>query len=468
MFIGRKRELGFLEERWERGRFEFGTLTGLRRIGKTALVRKFIEGKPAICFQAKEAAEAENRRSFSRLLAIRLGLPPGYVFPTWDGVFEAVPKVAGGKRFALVIDGCDWLLRGRGKRFLTAFTRFLGGLPLESPLFILLVGGNTSFNERGSGRGSSLFRRRRTFTLRLGDLPFSEALSFLRGFSREDASASLALFGFSPWRLSLLRPEAGFEGNARRLLFSRAAPLLRVLDCALSGGIRERSIYKTILRAIASGRTTPKAISEYMEAGTPDVSQYLDTLVSLGIVERRVAFGSVRKSSYRIAAPVLRFFLRELEDEEGRIASGEGGAVMREKAASIRRFAEERFGEVSLHYLSELSLDGKLGYPWPPVQDPGIRDPEPGRAALIDGVSEYKSQILLVKCGGTDRKLSEADFLGMQEDSPIGNLRGKKSFWYVLFSKAGFEKTLARNAPANLRLISEADMFPGFPETCAA
>ncbi len=468
MFLGRKKELEFLEERWKSGRFEFGCLFGARRIGKTALVGKFLEGKPAIYFQAKEAAEAENRRSFSRILSARLGLPKGYVFSSWDEIFEAVLRLAGGQRFALVIDEYPYLVRDKGKGIPSYLQEFVDHLGAESQLFIILLGSNVSFMEQEVRNAKAPLYRRRTFTYRLGNLPFSEACLFLKGFSRPDASACLAFFGFSPYYLSLLRPEEGFLGNVRRLFFTRGATLLETPDSVLSNGIREKGVYKTVLRAIARGRSTPKRIGEFMEAGSADVSQYLDTLVSEEIVEKRLSFGSVRKGVYRIKDPVLDFLLRVLEDDAVRVSAGYGDVVMKEKEEEIHQFVCRRFEDVSLHYLSELSLEGKLQFPWYPIQNLVVDNSELGRSVEIDGVSDYRGQVLIVECKYTNRKRSAKDFLAMKEDSSIRNFRGKKGFWYVLFSKAGFDESLIQNAPANLRLISEADMFPGFPGAQAA
>lgn len=44
-FIGRKEELEELNARFRSGRFEMGIVYGSRRIGKTSLLRKFVEDK---------------------------------------------------------------------------------------------------------------------------------------------------------------------------------------------------------------------------------------------------------------------------------------------------------------------------------------------------------------------------------------------------------------------------------------
>jgi AAA+ ATPase superfamily predicted ATPase len=50
IFINRKDELKFLEERFEKGKPELIVLYGRRRIGKTFLIKKFLENKRAIYY----------------------------------------------------------------------------------------------------------------------------------------------------------------------------------------------------------------------------------------------------------------------------------------------------------------------------------------------------------------------------------------------------------------------------------
>ena len=51
MFIGRERELNALERLYQSNKFEFAVIYGRRRVGKTALINKFIDDKNAIYFR---------------------------------------------------------------------------------------------------------------------------------------------------------------------------------------------------------------------------------------------------------------------------------------------------------------------------------------------------------------------------------------------------------------------------------
>ena len=50
MFIGRERELQTLERLFYSDHFEFAVIYGRRRVGKTALISRFIQDKDAIYF----------------------------------------------------------------------------------------------------------------------------------------------------------------------------------------------------------------------------------------------------------------------------------------------------------------------------------------------------------------------------------------------------------------------------------
>ena len=60
MFIGRQCELKQLENLYNTDKFQFPVIYGRRRVGKTALINKFIADKDAIYFTGVEAHEKQN------------------------------------------------------------------------------------------------------------------------------------------------------------------------------------------------------------------------------------------------------------------------------------------------------------------------------------------------------------------------------------------------------------------------
>ena len=66
MFIGRERELASLECLYKSDKFEFAVVYGRRRVGKTALISRFIEEKKAIYLMGVESSEKQNLEKFQQ------------------------------------------------------------------------------------------------------------------------------------------------------------------------------------------------------------------------------------------------------------------------------------------------------------------------------------------------------------------------------------------------------------------
>lgn len=75
MFIGREHELNKLQQLYGEDKFQMVVLYGRRRIGKTTLISKFIEDKPAIFFTAQEANDVFNLAAFSGRFIVFSGFP---------------------------------------------------------------------------------------------------------------------------------------------------------------------------------------------------------------------------------------------------------------------------------------------------------------------------------------------------------------------------------------------------------
>ena len=59
MFVGREKELAMLNQSYQAAENTMVILYGREGMGKTALVRQFIQGKNAVYYQARELSEKE-------------------------------------------------------------------------------------------------------------------------------------------------------------------------------------------------------------------------------------------------------------------------------------------------------------------------------------------------------------------------------------------------------------------------
>ena len=109
-FINRERELGALERLWARAEEEAQLVVvyGRRRTGKTVLLRRFVQGKPAVFWTAEITSAANLLRGFSQALwhyANPDSQPDAALtFGSWEQAFRHAGHLAEEQRLIVVID----------------------------------------------------------------------------------------------------------------------------------------------------------------------------------------------------------------------------------------------------------------------------------------------------------------------------------------------------------------------------
>ena len=126
MFVARERELGQLETAYDAGGFQMAVVYGRRRVGKTALLRKFVSDKAnALFFTARRTVAQENLEALSAALATRDTYPGEFcpdeaypnsyvpaahpVYQSFSDAFSALFQRAQRERVILVIDEYPYL-----------------------------------------------------------------------------------------------------------------------------------------------------------------------------------------------------------------------------------------------------------------------------------------------------------------------------------------------------------------------
>ena len=110
MFLDRTAELTFLHSLLHRthpGPGQFLMMYGRRRVGKTALLRHWVEqsGLPFTYWVAeKEPALLQRRRFFAHLLRADPTSPTTPTYDSWSDLWQAAATVLADKRHIIVID----------------------------------------------------------------------------------------------------------------------------------------------------------------------------------------------------------------------------------------------------------------------------------------------------------------------------------------------------------------------------
>jgi len=459
MFIGRKKELSELNERYHSERFEMGVVYGSRRIGKTSLLKEFIKDKAAFYFQAKESSELDNRTAFSTAVNKLLNIPYSFIYPTYTDGFAALLKYAGGKPFIIVIDEIAFISQS-DEGFLSELQYNIDHNFKDTEIKLILSGSTISFmkdilkNKRGP-----LFQRS-TFQMNIKKMVYSDALAFLDGLAAEEKIKYLSIFGEHPFYLEMIDKSKSFDNNIFSLLFSRFGNLTDAPDKVLPTASKDQNTYNTILKAIAHRKRTNKEIADYIGKAPNYVASYLPRLVNNEIIEKRESFNKNQKMNYyEISDNLIRFWYRFVFDNRDEIQQDMGRIIYEENREDIDLFVSKGFEDVALSYLTEKNVNGDLGYYYGVIRGYKVDNSKLGRSIELDGlasgIGKAKNRLLVAECKYQSKVISQAVLTHVLESASIFPA---EHYDVYLFSKSGFADDLLLLNDPNVHLITLEDM----------
>lgn len=460
MFIGRKKELIELNERFRSGRFEMGVIYGSRRIGKTSLLKEYVKDKAAFYFQAKESSELDNRTAFSSAVNKLLDIPYSYIYPTYTDGFDALLKYADGKPFVIVIDEIAFISQS-DEGFLSELQYNIDHRFKDTEIKLILSGSTISFmkdilkNKRGP-----LFQRS-TFQMNIRKLVYSDALAFLEGLTTEEKIKYLSIFGERPFYLEMIDKSKSFDDNIFSLLFSRFGNLIDAPDKVLPTASKDQNTYNTILKAIAHRRRTNKEIADYIGKAPNYVAAYLPKLINNEIIEKKESFNKNQKMNYyEISDNLIRFWYRFVFDNRDEIQQDMGKIIYEENHEDITLFVSKGFEDVALSYLTERNVNGDLGYYYGVIRGYKVDNSKLGRSIELDGlasgIGKAKNRLLVAECKYQSKAISQAILKHVLESASIFPA---EHYDVYLFSKSGFADDILALDDPNVHLITLEDMM---------
>jgi AAA+ ATPase superfamily predicted ATPase len=387
IFVGRAQELDTLEKMYNKGGFEMLVMYGRRRIGKTTLLSKFIENKPAIFFSAQEANDKMNLEIFSGLLYRFFEAAEGRpAFTDWNSAFLYLAEKVRGRRLILVFDEFPYAV-GANKGLKSILQNVIDHAFKNLDLFIILSGSQIGFMENEvMGYKSPLFGRR-TAQMKIGGFDYIDAAGMLSKFSAEDKIRLYCCIGGTPYYLARIDKSLGFEKNLESLFFEPSGYLYEEPLMLLKQELREGAVYNSIISAIASGATRLNEIANRTGEDRSKAIKYIDTLIGLNILYREFPFGEnpekSRKGIYRIKDNCYRFWYRYVFMNKSVIEQGAGAALFKSFLPELNSHIGGPFEEICMQYMIRMNRLEALPFVFTQSGRWWGRIPKPGRARKL-------------------------------------------------------------------------------------
>lgn len=360
MFTGRTQELERLEGLYASGRSGIVVLYGRSGIGKTALVRRFIQEKNSVYYAARRVTKKEQ------LLCMKREWQGAEAAQDFYEAFSALYEHRGdGEKLIIVLDEFRNLLEDTTE-FLNAFIRFYSEHMQDGTLLVLLLSSSVSWVENEMAGVLGTAAKLLNGFIKLKEFSFMELAGYHKNSSVRENIYTGAVLGGVPAYLALWREEESFEENVTRLFLTEDAPLFWEAERYLKQELRELSAYNTILAALAQGKHKLNDIYEHTGFSRAKISVYLKSLMQLDITEKMYSFDTneykgVQKGLYRIREPYLRFWYRFIYPNLSAIAAGEGERVYKEAVMpDLTEYVGEAFRDVCREYLQLMNRYKRL------------------------------------------------------------------------------------------------------------
>jgi len=460
MFLNRTHELGALEQWWEARRPELVSVYGRRHVGKTELLVRFLQGKPAIYYYADRQPLPDQLRAFTDQVALLTDDPllRVQVFASWEAAIGYVLRLGIERRIALVIDEFSYAVDA-DPSLPSVIQRLWDGARRDgTQAFIVLCTSFTEAVERHFLVDGALYRRR-TRQLVVDPFWYRDAALFFPQWSPLDRLIAWGVVGGVPSYLQALGGES-LEGGVISNLLDKTSILYSEAEMLLAQEVRGigPALLRGMLAAIAYGCSEPNQIAQRVGRPMTSLSGALRFLTDYGLIQRRIPFTvpnpeRSRSTRYYIADNYLTFWFRFVLPNRSLLEQNQAAEAWRSRIApALSTYMGSRFAVACRQFVLHRPDQWK-----PLVAELGVWWRASDELDIV-GLDEARTVVLAAEAKWTD-DLVGLDVLHTLQRRVAQLPKVAPDHQLVLFAKTGFtEQVLARQSPA-LRLITAIDML---------
>lgn len=459
-----------------------GVVHGRRRQGKSYLLRRIAAVTGGFYHQVleEEAAPALNR--IGAAIGRWLDVPGGRLaFADWSDAVQALAglrREAGGAATVAVIDELPYLL-DRVPELPSLLQRAVDeSRDGSGPAVRLLLCGSALSVMTDLLAGQRALRGRVSLTVRVDPFDFRDAASYWGVSGRWDVAIRLhAILGGTPGYRDLLgldspREVADIGSWLAAGVLNPASAIFREDDYLLSEerGLTDRALYHSVLSAIAAGNRTETKMAGMLGRDRQSLGWPLKVLLDAGFVIRDDDALRLRRPTYRIAEPIVRFHHVVTRRDVARLEERRAAEVWSDAHESFAAHVlgphfEDLARYWTARYASGLTTAGRLAR----VGATQVNDPA--------GRSRVEVDVLGIRAGPSPQValLGEAKFragpIGLRVLADLERARSllaqrvsvDEDAKLLLFSASGFDRSLiaAAHRRGDVELIDLERLYTG-------
>ncbi len=458
MFVGRERELGIFEQCYQSEKFECLVLYGRRRVGKTALIREFVQNRKCIFFTGIESTSDENLNMLSQSIWLcdhETGEWP--VFPSFDAAFKAIADMCSNQKIVVVLDEYPYLAKSYPA--VSSILQKMIDLYYQSQgnLMLVLCGSSMSFMEHQVMGYQSPLYGRRTVQIKLGPFCFFETPAFYTKLSPETMAVVYGVTGGIPKYIQCFDENKTIRENLCDQFFCSSGYLYEEPSNLLKQELREPGIYHAMIRAIASGHSKMSELANALGMTSSSLSPYLAKLQELGIVQKKypVPATGARKNIYEVSDMMFKFWHLVVPGQNNLIQRGFSDRAYTNILPTLETYMGKVFEQICIDYMWK-------EYDKLPVQFTEIgawwgSNRTKKQTEEIDIVATDGRSAIFCECKWRNRTITEETLQTLIERSMLVDMAHR---YYIVFAKSQFSQECQKAAKRlGIRLICFLEMF---------
>lgn len=449
-FIGRKRELNYLEEAWHKEE-AFVMVSGRRHVGKTALVREFLKMKNALFFSASNTSDKMNRIRFERAMKEHFGKGQDAEIKdvaSWKDYFKlfAEQPEKGGK--VLVLDNFDQLVTANHDMLKILRSAWIQSLEPNGVMLVVILPDSAVL--------TSVFQNKAFMNCisRRIDLQAVSFVEMMKEYPHNDFNQLMLLYstaGGVPlyWNAFLnCVDDRDFKSAIEENFLDLHGEFFFTAPYLINQDVWEPSQYHAILASLALGDDTLDDISLTTGYKTAMIEERLSNLIILGyvskdtsVVENRL-FG--RKTVlYRISDPFLSFWYTFVYPYFDEIQQGRTANARKNLTTNFAKYIQYWFRRVATEIFITASKQGTI-----PIKCKEVGEYFNRREDQVNilGIDAEEKKLFLGDCVYSNQPYTKKQFDEFVEKcEDIKELRKtfKNYEWiYGIFSAYPFEEEL--------------------------
>lgn len=453
MLLGRASELNYLNNYYNREGSQILIVYGQKYIGKTTIVKEFMQDKPNYYYLARACSEREQTYQWGSQLTSD-GYPTD-PFPSFHDILAKIAHRSTGKT-VIVIDEFQHIVKV-SDRFMKDLITFVHSQWNLNDVMVLLCSSSIGWIENSMITRIGEAAYELSGFLKIREMPFENIVERFPNFRVEECVEAYAILGGIPGLWNQFDDRLTIQQNICRNILDANSFLFEEGERLLTEQLREPSVYNTIMASIASGKYKLNNLYLHTEFSRAKISVYLKNLIELELVEKVFSYDTagkenVQKGIYRISHPFVDFYYTYMYPHLSDLQTlSVGEFYNRFVAADFRKYVTGYFKRVCRQHLAKLNDRGRL-----PIELDTIGE-WIGKNGSLDIIAQDQEGHTLIGLCNWEKPMTYEDYENLLACAKKARIHADYIYMYTAF-RYDERLNLEAKMKTNLKLVQITDL----------